>query len=179
MATFENGDKPKNEKKEERTAELMAAKKMKMDIEESIGPDALKLLKLSTDIDAIKTDCEDDERLKFLFDQMMTACKHYTIDMIDMTKVSKSGLEGEEYRTEMDEVTKTQIHSHDSAISSVQSLARNLEKANKDTAWVKNLGPAKGGNSRLAYGKFAINTTYNDLDKIIKEIEKEQMETKE
>lgn len=126
-----------------------------------------EILNSTINAENIKKECEGNDMLKKIFNDMKEYFYRYTETVFEYNEILTSGLNDEELNKKFQEINKKRTIIHNATIDSVNILSRSLMKAGKDNQWIKEVGK-----SRATYGKFAIINTIRDL---LKEKEEEKI----
>lgn len=99
--------------------------------------------------------CESDEALDYCLHEVVIHSLRYTETICRFEQIVARGQVSNEDGTRK-EIEKLRTAVHDSTMSSINLLARNMKRAGKDTTWVSKVT----ANSRASYALFAMMVAF-------------------
>ncbi len=125
-----------------------------------------EFLNSTINVDFIKKECEGNEILEKLFNDMLNYLYRYTETVFEYNEILSNDISQDTINQKLKELEEIRKKVHNATIDSINILSRQLAKFGKDNSWIDQVG-----SSRATYGNFAIVNTFR---KLLKEKEEEQ-----
>jgi hypothetical protein len=120
-------------------------------------------------VEELEEQCGSDIELKELLSEMLEACYRYTETVFKYNEIlNKTDLKDDDFRKEMSHMENNRTIIHNAMMDSINIFSRQLGEKEKDNNWAKKLQ-----GHRAHYAKFAMMTTYKEMEK---EMDKEEAE---
>lgn len=129
------------------------------------GAERKEFLDKTADLSRIKEICGDDNDLNQLLGDVREYCIRYAQILFKYDHLLKEFEKEENSEAPLEKLrglNEERGVAHDALIDSVQILARNMKKADRDISWISQIG---GKENRAAYARFALAAAYRELTK--------------